>query len=57
MPIFSGVRVEWLIIATVGIFAASVAQVFYFKRSERGVKRVKKEVERLEIEKKNFLAD
>lgn len=57
-PIFIGCKsMEWVIIATVGIFAISLAQVFYFKRSERRVKRVKKEVESLEIEKKKFLAE
>jgi len=41
---------EWLIIASLGILAASLAQVYYFKRSERRVKRLKREFERLERE-------
>ncbi|MDI9642552.1 MAG: hypothetical protein QFX37_03430 [Archaeoglobales archaeon] len=48
---------EWLIIACLGIFLVSVAQVFLYKRSERGVKKVKKEIENLEIEKTKFLPD
>lgn len=48
---------EWLVYACIGIFVASVTQVFLYKRSERGVKKVKKEIEKLEIEKSKFLPD
>jgi hypothetical protein len=45
---------EWLVIATLGILATSMAQVFYHKKSERRVKSLKKEVEKLETEKKSL---
>lgn len=48
---------EWLIVACVGVFIASLAQVFLYKRSEKGVKKIKKEVESLDLEKTKFLPD
>jgi|GEM_PF-5806138 len=48
---------EWLIIASLGILAASLAQVYYFKRSEIRVKRLKKEFEKLEREMAKFIVN